>query len=54
MLSDKGELFYSCVCKEETKEQLINALKDTGYIIADYQKLEKYSLVLIDCKIMKV
>jgi hypothetical protein len=54
MLSDKGELFYSCVCKEETKEQLINALKDTGYIIADYQRLEKYSLVLIDCKIMKV
>lgn len=54
LLNDSGELYYSCVSKEETKEQLINALKDTGYIIADYQRLEKYSLVLIVCKIIKV
>ena len=54
LLNDNGELYYSCVSKEETKKQLINALKDTGYIIADYQRLEKYSLVLIVCKIMKV
>ena len=39
--------------KEETKEQLIDALNNTGYIIADYQRLEKYSLVLIVCRIAK-
>lgn len=54
LLNNNRELYYSCVCKEETKGQLIDALKDTSYIIADYQRLEKYGLVLIVCKIIKV
>lgn len=53
ILSDKGELFYSCVTKEETKEQLIDALAGTGGHVVDYQKLEKYGLVLINSKIIK-
>ncbi len=53
LLNDSGELYYSCVTKEETKEQSIDALKDTSYIIADYQRLEKYGLVLIVCKIVQ-
>ena len=53
MLSDKGELFYSCVTKEETMEQLIDALVGTGAVVADYQRLEKYGLVLIVSKIIK-
>lgn len=53
LLNDGGELYYSSVTKEETKEQLIDALKDTSYIIADYQRLEKYGLVLIVCKIVQ-
>ena len=53
LLNDSGELYYSSVTKEETKEQLIDALKDTSYIIADYQRLEKYGLVLIVCKIVQ-
>lgn len=53
LLNDNGELYYSSVTKEETKEQLIDALNNTGYIIADYQRLEKYSLVLIVCRIAK-
>ena len=52
MLSDKGELFYSCVTKKETKEELINALAGTGAFVADYQRLEKYGLVLIVTKIV--
>ena len=52
MLSDKGELLYSCVTKEETKEQLVDALAGTGAFVADYQRLEKYGLVLIVSKIM--
>ena len=53
LLNDSGELYYSSVTKEETKEQLIDALKDTSYIIADYRRLEKYGLVLIVCKIVQ-
>lgn len=53
LLNESGELYYSCVNKKETKEQLIDALKDTSYIIADYQRLEKYGLVLIVCKIVQ-
>ena len=53
MLSDKGELFYSCVTKEETKEELIDALARTGAIVTDYQRLEKYGLVLIVSKIIR-
>lgn len=53
MLSDKGELFYLCVTKEETKEQLIDAIVGTGTFLADYQRLEKYGLVLIVSKIMR-
>ncbi len=53
MLSDNDELFYSCVTKEETKEQLIDALSGTGAIVADYQRLEKYGLVLIVSRIIK-
>ena len=52
MLSDKGELFYSCVTKDENKEQLIDALAGTGAFVVDYQRLEKYGLVLIVSKIM--
>lgn len=53
MLNDNGELFYSCVTKEETKEQLADALVGTGAVVADYQRLEKYGLVLILSKIIK-
>lgn len=53
MLNDKGELFYSCVTKEETKDQLIDALAGTGAVVADYQRLEKYGLVLIVSKIIR-
>lgn len=53
MLSDNGELFYSCVIKEETKEQLIDAITDTGAKCVDYQRLEKYGFVLIVSKITR-
>ncbi len=53
MLADNGELFYSCVTKEETEEDLITALENTGFIVFDYQRLEKYGLVLIVSKIVK-
>ena len=53
MLSDNGELFYSCVTKEETKEQLVDALAGTGAFVADYKRLEKYGLVLIVSKITR-
>ena len=53
MLSDKGELFYSCVTKDETKEQLIDALAGSGAFLVDYLRLEKYGLVLILSKIIK-
>lgn len=53
MLSDKGELFYSCVTKEETKEQLIDALARTGAFVVDYLRFEKYGLVLIVSKIIR-
>lgn len=53
MLSESGELSYSCVTKEETKEQLINALSSIGAFVADYQRLEKYGLVLIVSRIIK-
>ena len=36
MLSDKGELFYSCVTKEEAKEQLVDDFAGTGAFVADY------------------
>ena len=51
--SDNGKIFYSCVSKEETKEQLIDALKNTGYMVSNYQRLEKYGLVLVLTKIIK-
>ena len=38
MSSDNGELFYSCVTKDETKEQLIDALEGTGAFVVDYQR----------------
>lgn len=53
MLNDNGELYYSCVNKEETKEKLFDVLSDSEYIVTNYQKLEKYGLVLIVCKIVK-
>lgn len=53
MLSDNGELFYSCVTKEETKNQLIDAITDTGAKVVDYQRLEKYGFVLIVSKITR-
>ena len=53
LLNDSGELYYSCVNKKETKEQLIDALKDTGCIISSYHRLEKYGLILIVCRIAK-
>lgn len=52
LLNDSGELYYSSVTKEETKEQLINALAGTGAFVVNYQRLEKYGLVLIVSKIM--
>ena len=52
-LNLSNKLFYSCVTKEETKEQLINALAGTGAFVVDYQRLEKYGLVLIVSKIIK-
>ena len=54
LLTDNGELYYSSVSKEESKEQLIKALDKTGYIISDYKKYEKYGLVLIVCRIVKL
>ena len=33
--------------------KLIDALKDTGFVIAGYQRLEKYGLALIVCRIVK-
>ena len=53
LLNDSGELYYSCVNKKETKEQLIDALKDTGCIISNYHRLEKYGLILIVPRITK-
>ena len=53
LLNDSGELYYSCVNKKETKEQLNDALKDTGCIISNYHRLEKYGLILIVCRIAK-
>ncbi len=53
MVSDNGELFYSCVTKEETKNQLIDAITDTGAKGVDYQRLEKYGFVLIVSKITR-
>ena len=53
MLSDNGELFYSCVTKEETKNQFIDAITDTGAKGVDYQRLEKYGFVLIVSKITR-
>lgn len=53
MSSDNGELFYSCVTKEETKNQLIDAITDTGAKGVDYQRLEKYGFVLIVSKITR-
>ena len=53
MLNDNGELFYSCVTKEETKEKLIDSLSGTGAFVVDYQRLEKYGLVLIVSKIVR-
>jgi len=53
MLNDNGELFYSCVTKEETKEHIENALKETGFIVDNYKRLEKYGLVLILASIKK-
>ena len=47
------ELFYSCVTKEETKNQLIDAITDTGAKGVDYQRLEKYGFVLIVSKITR-
>ena len=52
MLSDKSELIYSCVTKEETKEQLVDALAGTGALVTDYQRLENYGLVLIVSRII--
>lgn len=52
MLNDNGELFYSCVTKDEAKGHLVEALNNTGYIIDNYQRLQKYGLVLIVCKIV--
>lgn len=53
MLDNGGQLFYSCVTKEETREELIEALKTTNFIVDHYQRLEKYGLVLIVSKIIK-
>jgi len=53
MLNDNGELFYSCVTKEETKEHIESALKETGFIVDNYKRLEKYGLVLILASIKK-
>lgn len=53
LLADNGELFYSSVTKQETRNQLKGALKDIGYMIADYKRLEKYGLVLINARIVK-
>ena len=53
MLNDNGELFYSSVTKEETKDLLLSAINDTGYVVNNYQRLEKYGKVLILAKIMK-
>ena len=39
--------------KEETKNQLIDAITDTGAKGVDYQRLEKYGFVLIVSKITR-
>ena len=54
MLNDNGECFYSCVTKEEIKEHVEVALKDTWFVLEDYLRLEKYGLVLVVSKIIKV
>lgn len=51
MLTERGEVFYSCVDRNETRENLLIGLKDTELIISDYQRLEKYGLVLVVCKL---
>ena len=48
MLTERGEVFYSCVDRNETRENLLIGLKDTELIISDYQRLEKYGLVSTD------
>ena len=53
MLNDNGELFYSSVTKEETIDLLLSAINDTGHVVNNYQRLEKYGKVLIFAKIMK-
>ena len=53
MLNDNGELFYSSVTKEETIDLLLSAINDTGHVVNNYQRLEKYGKVLILAKIMK-
>lgn len=53
ILNDNGELFYSSVTKEETKDLLLSAINDTGHVVNNYQRLEKYGKVLILAKIMK-
>lgn len=51
MLTERGEVFYSCVDRNETRENLLIGLKDTKLIVSDYQRLEKYGLVLVVCKL---
>ena len=51
MLTERGEVFYSCVDRNETRENLQIGLKDTKLIVSDYQRLEKYGLVLVVCKL---
>ena len=51
MLTERGEVFYSCVDRNETRENLLIGLKDTELIVSDYQRLEKYGLVLVVCKL---
>ena len=51
MLTERGEVFYSFVDRNETRENLLIGLKDTELIVSDYQRLEKYGLVLVVCKL---
>ena len=51
MLTERGEVFYSCVDRNETRENLLIGLNDTKLIVSDYQRLEKYGLVLVVCKL---
>ena len=51
MLTERGEVFYSCVDRNETRENLLIGLKNTELIVSDYQRLEKYGLVLVVCKL---